>query len=119
MGDLLKGRRGLVMGVANDHSIAWGIARAVAAEVTGTGVTMNSVSPTFVNTQMWKRWVSRVVSKTGRDPSEAEKALAESLPLGRVLEPDEVAAVVAFLASDDAAVINGQTLILDGGGVQG
>ena len=32
MGDLLKGRRGLVMGVANDHSIAWGIARAVAAE---------------------------------------------------------------------------------------
>ena len=32
MGDLLKGKRGLVMGVANDHSIAWGIARAVAAE---------------------------------------------------------------------------------------
>ncbi len=94
---------------ASSKHAAIGLMRAVAAEVTGTGVTMNSVSPTFVNTEMWKRWVGRVVSRTGRDASEAAQALAESLPLGRVLEPDEVAAVVAFLASDEAAVINGQT----------
>ena len=93
--------------------------RAVSAEVAGTGVTMNSVSPTFVRTKMWERWVQRVVDKTGRTVAEIEQALEHSLPLGRVLEPDEVAAVVAFLASDEAAVINGQTLILDGGGVQG
>ncbi len=103
---------------ASKHA-AIGLMRAVSAEVAGTGVTMNSVSPTFVRTKMWERWVRRVVDKTGRTVAEIEQALEHSLPLGRVLEPDEVAAVVAFLASDEAAVINGQTLILDGGGVQG
>jgi NAD(P)-dependent dehydrogenase (short-subunit alcohol dehydrogenase family) len=39
-------------------------------------------------------------------------------PLGRLLEPDEVAAAVVFLASPEAAAINGQTLVLDGGGLQ-
>ena len=106
-------------GYAASKHAAIGLMRAVSAEVTGTGVTMNSVSPTFVRTEMWKRWVDRVVEKTGRSAENAGQALERSLPLGRVLEPDEVAAVVAFLASDEAAVINGQTLILDGGGVQG
>ena len=39
-------------------------------------------------------------------------------PLGRLLEPDEVAAAVVFLASPEAAAINGQALVLDGGGLQ-
>ena len=39
-------------------------------------------------------------------------------PLGRLLEPDEVAAAIVFLASPEAATINGQTLVLDGGGLQ-
>jgi NAD(P)-dependent dehydrogenase (short-subunit alcohol dehydrogenase family) len=39
-------------------------------------------------------------------------------PLGRLLEPDEVAAAVVFLASPEAGAINGQTLVLDGGGLQ-
>jgi NAD(P)-dependent dehydrogenase (short-subunit alcohol dehydrogenase family) len=39
-------------------------------------------------------------------------------PLGRLLDPDEVAAAVAWLASPEAAAINGQTLVLDGGGIQ-
>jgi NAD(P)-dependent dehydrogenase (short-subunit alcohol dehydrogenase family) len=47
-----------------------------------------------------------------------EAALAAASPLGRLLEPDEVAAAVAFLASAEAGAINGQTLILDGGGIQ-
>jgi NAD(P)-dependent dehydrogenase (short-subunit alcohol dehydrogenase family) len=45
-------------------------------------------------------------------------ALAESSPLGRLLEPDEVADAVVYLASAAAAAINGQTLVLDGGGIQ-
>jgi NAD(P)-dependent dehydrogenase (short-subunit alcohol dehydrogenase family) len=40
------------------------------------------------------------------------------MPLGRALEPEEVAFTVAFLASPEAAAINGQTLVLDGGGIQ-
>ena len=46
------------------------------------------------------------------------RALAESAPLGRLLEPEEVAFAVAFLAAPEAGAINGQTLILDGGGIQ-
>ena len=67
---------------------------------------------------MTRRSVARIVAATGRDEKEAEAALATSSPLGRLLEPDEVAFAVAFLAAPEAAAINGQTLILDGGGIQ-
>ena len=56
--------------------------------------------------------------RTGRDEAEAEAALADAAPLGRLLEPEEVAFAVAFLAAAEAGAINGQTLILDGGGIQ-
>jgi NAD(P)-dependent dehydrogenase (short-subunit alcohol dehydrogenase family) len=103
---------------ASKHA-AVGLMRAVAAELAGTGVTANAVSPAFVRTEMTERSIARIVGKTGRSEEEAEHALAESSPLGRLLEPDEVAAAVFYLASPEAAAINGQTLILDGGGIQG
>ena len=46
-------------------------------------------------------------------------AIAQMTPLGRLLDPEEVAFAVAFLAAPEAGAINGQTLILDGGGIQG
>ena len=95
-----------------------GLMRAVAAEVAGTGVTANAVCPAFVRTDMTARSVERIVSRTGRDAAEAEAALADAAPLGRLLEPEEVAFAVAFLAAAEAGAINGQTLILDGGGIQ-
>ena len=102
---------------ASKHA-AVGLMRAVAAEVAGTGVTANAVCPAFVRTDMTARSVERIVSRTGRDAAEAEAALAEASPLGRLLEPEEVAFAVAFLAAAEAGAINGQTLILDGGGIQ-
>lgn len=102
---------------ASKHA-AVGLMRAVAAEVAGTGVTANAVCPAFVRTEMTERSVARIVEQTGREAHEAERALAESSPLGRLLEPAEVAAAVAYLASPEAAAVNGQTLILDGGGIQ-
>jgi NAD(P)-dependent dehydrogenase (short-subunit alcohol dehydrogenase family) len=92
--------------------------RAVAAEVAGTGVTANAVCPAFVRTEMTARSIARIVSATGRDEAEAEAALAAASPLGRLLEPEEVAFAVAFLAAPEAGAINGQTLVLDGGGIQ-
>jgi NAD(P)-dependent dehydrogenase (short-subunit alcohol dehydrogenase family) len=100
---------------ASKHA-AVGLMRAVAAEVAGTGVTANAVCPTFVRTDMTSESVGRIVERTGRSESEAEAALASASPLGRLLEPDEVAFAVAFLAAPEAGAINGQTLILDGGG---
>jgi NAD(P)-dependent dehydrogenase (short-subunit alcohol dehydrogenase family) len=102
---------------ASKHA-AIGLTRAVAAEVAGTGVTANAVCPTFVRTDMTTESVQRIAATTRLDEQEAEAALAASSPLGRLLEPEEVAFAVAFLAAPEAGAINGQTLILDGGGIQ-
>jgi len=102
---------------ASKHA-AVGLTRAVAAEVAGTGVTANAVCPTFVRTDMTRASLRRISEKTGRSEAEGEAALAAASPLGRLLEPDEVAFAVAFLAAPEAGAINGQTLILDGGGIQ-
>jgi len=102
---------------ASKHA-AVGLMRAVAAEVAGTGVTANAVCPAYVRTDMTHRSIARIVAATDKSEEETEAALVASSPLGRLLEPDEVAFAVAFLASPDAAALNGQTLVLDGGGIQ-
>lgn len=102
---------------ASKHA-AVGFMRALAAELAGTGVTANAVCPAFVRTDMTATSVARIVSRSGRSASDAEAALAAASPLGRLLEPAEVAFAVSFLAAPEAAAINGQTLVLDGGGIQ-
>ena len=102
---------------AGKHA-AVGLMRAAAAELAGSGVTCNAVCPAFVDTAMTDRSVATIVSRTGREEAAARGALERMSPLGRLLDPGEVAAAVAWLASPDAAAINGQTLVLDGGGIQ-
>jgi NAD(P)-dependent dehydrogenase (short-subunit alcohol dehydrogenase family) len=91
---------------------AVGLMRVAAAELKGTGVTANAVCPTFVDTPMTDRSVANIAAKTGRSPEDARAAL------GPLLDPDEVAAAVVWLASPEAAGISGQTLVIDGGGIQ-
>ena len=102
---------------ASKHA-AVGLMRAVAAEVAGTGVTSNAVCPGWVRTDMMRRAVERIAETTDRDVEQAEAALVAQMPLGRAPEPEEVAAAVWYLASPEAAAINGQALVLDGGGIQ-
>ena len=102
---------------ASKHA-AVGLIRAVAAEVAGTGVTANAVCPTFVRTDMTAETVARIASTTGRSTEDSEQVIARMSPLGRLLEPDEVAFTVVFLAAREAAAINGQAIVLDGGGIQ-
>ena len=102
---------------ASKHA-AVGLMRAAAAEVAGTGVTANAVCPAYVDTAMTERTVDNIVARTDRTPEEARAEIEKLTPLGRLLEPDEVAAAVVFLASPEAASINGQAIVLDGGGLQ-
>jgi NAD(P)-dependent dehydrogenase (short-subunit alcohol dehydrogenase family) len=102
---------------ASKHA-ALGFVRGVAAEVAGSGVTANAVCPGYVDTEMTDRSIANIVARTGRDEADTRSLLAHQQPLGRLITPDEVAAAVVFLASDAAAPINGQTIVLDGGGVQ-
>jgi NAD(P)-dependent dehydrogenase (short-subunit alcohol dehydrogenase family) len=102
---------------ASKHA-AVGLTRAVASEVAGTGVRVNAVCPTYVRTELTTRAIARIKEATGRSAQESEHALAHSSPLGRLLEPEEVAEAVVFLASEAAATINGQALVIDGGGIQ-
>jgi len=100
---------------ASKHA-ALGFTRAVAAEVAGTGVTANAVCPVYVRSDMTDRTIAGIESRTGR--SDGEQTLAQMAPLGRLVEPEEVAFAVAFFAAPEAGAINGQSLIMDGGGVQ-
>jgi NAD(P)-dependent dehydrogenase (short-subunit alcohol dehydrogenase family) len=109
-----RGSRYTAAYTASKHA-AIGFIRAVAAELAGTDVTANAVCPAYVRSDMTDRTIATIESRTGRD---GEAALAELSPLGRLVEPEEVAFAVAFLAAPEAGAINGQSLILDGGGVQ-
>jgi 3-oxoacyl-[acyl-carrier protein] reductase len=81
-----------------------GFAKAVALEVASRNITVNVVAPGMIETDM-----------THAIADKAKEALLTRIPLGRLGAPDEVAAAVAFLASDEAAYITGQVLAVNGG----
>jgi NAD(P)-dependent dehydrogenase (short-subunit alcohol dehydrogenase family) len=102
---------------ASKHAVL-GLVRSIAMEVAGTGVTANSVCPGFAATAMTDRSVARIARTTGLDEAEARASLIRMQPLGRLVEPAEVAGAVAYLAGEEASAVNGQSIVLDGGGIQ-
>jgi 3-oxoacyl-[acyl-carrier protein] reductase len=81
-----------------------GLTKSLAKELAGRGVTANLVAPGFITTDM-----------TASIPQDLREAMLRQIPLGRLGQPEDVAAVVTFLCGDAAGYITGQTLVVDGG----
>lgn len=88
------------------------LVRTLALELGPRGITVNGVSPGFVETHSARTYVERGL---GQAPELAMARVIERTPVRRVGTGDDIAAVVAFLASDDAGFVTGQTIIADGG----
>jgi NAD(P)-dependent dehydrogenase (short-subunit alcohol dehydrogenase family) len=93
-----------------------GLVRAAAAEVARTGVTVNAVCPGYVDTPMTDETVAAIAARSGRSPEEARAVLARRQPIGRLIDPAEVAEAVAFCLVNGA--VTGQGINVDGGAVQ-
>lgn len=81
-----------------------GFTKSLAREVGSRGITVNAVAPGFIDTDMTKAL-----------PDAQKEALQSQIPLGRLGQPEEIAAAVAFLASPAAAYISGETIHVNGG----
>jgi NAD(P)-dependent dehydrogenase (short-subunit alcohol dehydrogenase family) len=79
------------------------------------GITVNTVAPGFIDTDMARAWMAQLATERGRDPQLEAAALNDKIPVRRLGRPDEFAAVCAFLCSELASYITGQTIVVDGG----
>lgn len=104
---------------ASSKHAALGFMRSLASELRGTGVTANTVCPAYVETDMAEQAIATIREKTGVDRAGAIDALVGFSGLGRLIRPAEVADAVAYFAGDLASAVNGQSLVIDGGGLQG
>jgi 3-oxoacyl-[acyl-carrier protein] reductase len=88
-----------------------GFTRTLAIELGPLGINVNAIAPGFIVTEMTDATARRV----GVEPEDFRKAAAERNPVRRVGYPEDIAAAAAFLCSDEASYITGQTLYVDGG----
>ncbi len=106
----------LGLGVSNTIRAAvaaW--AKTMANELGKFGITVNNVLPGATSTERLETIINNKVSKTGAEHAEVEKEMLKEIPAGRFGKPEEIAAMVAFLASPAASYINGTSIPVDGG----
>lgn len=92
-----------------------GLTQAVALELAEHQVTANCYSPGVVQTPMWDGIDAALGERTGAERGAPMAAMTSQIALGRLQTPGDVAGVVSFLASEDAAYVTGQSVVVDGG----
>jgi NAD(P)-dependent dehydrogenase (short-subunit alcohol dehydrogenase family) len=101
---------------AAKHGVV-GLTRALALELAATRVTVNAVCPGYTETELVRGAIANIVERTGKPEAEARAALTARNPQKRMIQPEEVAAVVGWLCLPEAQSITGQALPVAGGEV--
>ena len=112
----LVGYRYVSAYVASKHAVV-GLTRALALELAKTGITVNAVCPSYVETDMTKDTLANIVAKTGKTEAEARAELAKANPQGRLIAPEEVASAVCWLAQRSSYSLTGLAVPIAGGEV--
>jgi 3-hydroxybutyrate dehydrogenase len=99
---------------ASKHGVI-GFTRALALELARRRITVNALCPGWVNTEMATQGMRQGAAATGQTFEQFRDQALGSVPIGRIIEPEEVADLVRFLASSGAAAITGQTYNICGG----
>ena len=122
---MIEARRGAIVNIASNHSFQvikrtfpypiakhglLGMTRALALEYADCGVVINAISPGFIDTPSSQRYFAAQA-----DPEGARRTAEAKQPILRLGRPEEIAAIAAFLASDDAKFIIGANIVADGG----
>jgi NAD(P)-dependent dehydrogenase (short-subunit alcohol dehydrogenase family) len=96
-----------------------GLVRSLAVELAPAGVRVNAICPGWVETSMAEDRMREIAAATGTSYEEARRSLLGAVPLQRISEPDEIAGLVLYLASDDARGFTGQAFDLNNGAWMG
>jgi 3-oxoacyl-[acyl-carrier protein] reductase len=96
-----------------------GYAKTLSREVAAQGITVNTILPGYTATERVTDLNRANAEREGVEPEEIQARLEASIPLGRLAEPEEFAALAAFLASERAGYITGAAIAVDGGWVRG
>ncbi|MFV9671229.1 (S)-acetoin forming diacetyl reductase [Pantoea sp. Ep11b] len=92
-----------------------GLTQTAARDLAPAGITVNAFCPGIVRTPMWEEIDRQISEAAGKPAGYGTESFAKRITLGRLSEPEDVAACVAYLASSDSDYMTGQSLLIDGG----
>lgn len=110
----LKGYQYVSAYCAAKHAVI-GLVRSLALEYAREGITVNALCPGFTETPMLERSLENIVNKTAMTAEQAAATLNKDNPMGRFIQPEEVAQTALYLCGCGAASINGQAIAISGG----